>query len=50
KFRSLRNNFLVGTLSPDMCQLTGLRYCDVRSNTLTGTIPQNIATVRVSRY
>ncbi|CAL5353410.1 unnamed protein product [Camellia sinensis] len=36
----LRGNSLTGTLSPDMCQLTGL--CDVRGNNLTGTIPDNI--------
>ncbi|GMQ07108.1 hypothetical protein CsSME_00051445 [Camellia sinensis var. sinensis] len=38
--RGLRGNSLTGTLSPDMCQLTGL--CDVRGNNLTGTIPDNI--------
>ncbi|KAK6236673.1 hypothetical protein SCA6_012010 [Theobroma cacao] len=38
----LRGNNLVGTLSPDMCQLTGLWYFDVRNNSLTGSIPQNI--------
>ncbi|XP_028074488.1 LRR receptor-like serine/threonine-protein kinase ERL2 [Camellia sinensis] len=38
--RGLRGNSLTGTLSPDMCQLTGL--CDVRGNNLTGKIPDNI--------
>ncbi|CAI0547167.1 unnamed protein product [Linum tenue] len=38
----LRSNFLTGTLSPDMCQLTGLWYFDVRGNNLTGTIPDSI--------
>ncbi|CAL5433606.1 unnamed protein product [Camellia sinensis] len=40
--RGLRGNSLTGTLSPDMCQLTGLWYFDVRGNNLTGTIPDNI--------
>ncbi|THG11987.1 hypothetical protein TEA_018212 [Camellia sinensis var. sinensis] len=38
----LRGNNLVGTLSPDMCQLTRLLYFDVRNNSLIGSIPQNI--------
>ncbi|KAL1359410.1 uncharacterized protein [Arachis hypogaea] len=33
---------LTGTLSPDICQLTGLWYFDVRGNNLTGTIPDSI--------
>ncbi|XP_062017811.1 uncharacterized protein LOC133734191 isoform X1 [Rosa rugosa] len=32
----LRGNSLTGALSPDMCQLTGLWYFDVRGNNLTG--------------
>ncbi|GMQ07107.1 hypothetical protein CsSME_00051445 [Camellia sinensis var. sinensis] len=40
QYLGLRGNSLTGTLSPDMCQLTGL--CDVRGNNLTGTIPDNI--------
>ncbi|XP_058068962.1 LRR receptor-like serine/threonine-protein kinase SIK1 [Magnolia sinica] len=32
----------MGTLSPDMCQLTGLWYFDVRGNNLSGTILDNI--------
>ncbi|KAF8401089.1 hypothetical protein HHK36_014392 [Tetracentron sinense] len=40
QYLGLRGNNLVGALSPDICQLTGL--CDVRNNSLTGSIPQNI--------
>ncbi|KAE9464953.1 hypothetical protein C3L33_03136, partial [Rhododendron williamsianum] len=40
QYLGLRGNSLTGTLSPDMCQLTGL--CDVRGNNLTGTIPDTI--------
>ncbi|KAG6390152.1 hypothetical protein SASPL_151634 [Salvia splendens] len=40
QYLGLRGNMLTGTLSPDMCQLTGL--CDVRGNNLTGTIPDNV--------
>ncbi|KAG4934211.1 hypothetical protein JHK87_048213 [Glycine soja] len=40
QYLGLRGNNLVGSLSPDMCQLTGL--CDVRNNSLTGSIPENI--------
>ncbi|RZC57676.1 hypothetical protein C5167_004987 [Papaver somniferum] len=40
--QGLRGNSLTGTLSPDMCQLTGLWYFDVRGNNITGTIPENI--------
>ncbi|KAH1212427.1 LRR receptor-like serine/threonine-protein kinase ERECTA [Glycine max] len=40
KILGLRGNNLVGSLSPDLCQLTGL--CDVRNNSLTGSIPENI--------
>ncbi|CAI0404315.1 unnamed protein product [Linum tenue] len=42
QYLGLRSNFLTGTLSPDMCQLTGLWYFDVRCNNLTGTIPDSI--------
>uniref|UniRef100_A0A6N2KBT2 non-specific serine/threonine protein kinase n=1 Tax=Salix viminalis TaxID=40686 RepID=A0A6N2KBT2_SALVM len=38
----LRGNSLTGTLSEDMCQLTGLWYFDVRGNNLSGTIPSSI--------
>ncbi|RDX84519.1 LRR receptor-like serine/threonine-protein kinase ERL1, partial [Mucuna pruriens] len=38
----LRGNMLSGSLSPDICQLTGLWYFDVRGNNLTGTIPDSI--------
>ncbi|PON59985.1 GPCR kinase [Trema orientale] len=40
--RGLRDNLLTGTLSQDICQLTGLWYFDVRANNLTGPIPDNI--------
>ncbi|KAK8692704.1 hypothetical protein V6N13_070311 [Hibiscus sabdariffa] len=40
QYLGLRGNMLTGTLSPDMCQLTGL--CDVRGNNLTGGIPDGI--------
>ncbi|KAH7537922.1 hypothetical protein FEM48_Zijuj03G0144200 [Ziziphus jujuba var. spinosa] len=40
QYLGLRGNSLSGTLSPDMCQLTGL--CDVRGNNLSGPIPENI--------
>ncbi|KAF7833417.1 LRR receptor-like serine/threonine-protein kinase ERL1 [Senna tora] len=40
QYLGLRGNSLSGTLSPDICQLTGL--CDVRGNNLTGTIPESI--------
>ncbi|KAF8376939.1 hypothetical protein HHK36_030310 [Tetracentron sinense] len=40
QYLGLRGNNLVGALSPDMCQLTGL--CDVSNNSPTGSIPQNI--------
>ncbi|KAK4350779.1 hypothetical protein RND71_030092 [Anisodus tanguticus] len=40
QYLGLRGNLLTGTLSPDMCLLTGL--CDVRGNNLSGTIPDNI--------
>ncbi|KAK8503929.1 hypothetical protein V6N12_019098 [Hibiscus sabdariffa] len=40
QYLGLRGNMLTGTLSPDMCQLTGL--CDVRGNNLTGSIPDGI--------
>ncbi|KAL7003219.1 non-specific serine,threonine protein kinase, partial [Sarracenia purpurea var. burkii] len=42
QYLGLRGNSLTGTLSPDMCQLTGLWYFDVRGNYLTGTIPDSI--------
>nr|AYU56586.1 ERECTA-like protein [Oropetium thomaeum] len=58
QYLGLRGNSLTGTLSPDMCQLTGLWYLwyglilltfvafricsDVRGNKLTGTIPEGI--------
>ncbi|XP_027165759.1 LRR receptor-like serine/threonine-protein kinase ERECTA isoform X4 [Coffea eugenioides] len=46
QYLGLRGNKLVGTLSPNMCQLTGLWYfclfSDVRNNSLTGSIPENI--------
>ncbi|KAK6927209.1 Leucine-rich repeat-containing N-terminal, plant-type, partial [Dillenia turbinata] len=38
QYLGLRGNNLVGALSPDMCQLTG----DVKNNSLSGSIPQNI--------
>jgi Leucine-rich repeat (LRR) protein len=38
----LRGNHLEGSLSPDMCQLTGLWYFDVKNNSLTGQIPDTI--------
>ncbi|KAK1575110.1 hypothetical protein Q3G72_002717 [Acer saccharum] len=41
-YSGLRGNFLTGTLSPDICQLTGLWYFDVRGNNLTGNIPDSI--------
>ncbi|KAG6423410.1 hypothetical protein SASPL_113805 [Salvia splendens] len=40
QYLGLRGNNLQGSLSPDMCQLTGL--CDVRNNSLSGSIPENI--------
>ncbi|TVU28763.1 hypothetical protein EJB05_20296 [Eragrostis curvula] len=40
QYLGLRSNNLEGSLSPDMCQLTGL--CDVKNNSLTGTIPDTI--------
>nr|XP_027120701.1 LRR receptor-like serine/threonine-protein kinase ERECTA [Coffea arabica] len=44
QYLGLRGNKLVGTLSPNMCQLTGLccLFSDVRNNSLTGSIPENI--------
>ncbi|XP_062073324.1 LRR receptor-like serine/threonine-protein kinase ERL1 isoform X2 [Humulus lupulus] len=39
QYLGLRDNSLTGTLSPDMCQLTGLWYL---GNNLTGPIPDNI--------
>ncbi|XP_027184694.1 LRR receptor-like serine/threonine-protein kinase ERECTA isoform X2 [Coffea eugenioides] len=46
QYLGLRGNKLGGTLSPNMCQLMGLWYfclfSDVRNNSLTGSIPENI--------
>ncbi|KAK9151970.1 hypothetical protein Syun_010279 [Stephania yunnanensis] len=33
---------MTGTLSPDMCQLTGMWYSDERGNNLNGSIPDSI--------
>ncbi|KAK9126276.1 hypothetical protein Scep_015122 [Stephania cephalantha] len=41
-YLGLCGNSLTGTLSPDMCQLTGLWYFDVRGNNLNGSIPDSI--------
>ncbi|KAF1886352.1 hypothetical protein Lal_00045584 [Lupinus albus] len=41
QYLGLRGNNLVGSLSPDMCQLTGL--CDVKNNSLAGSIPESIS-------
>jgi hypothetical protein len=42
QYLGLRGNNLVGNISPDLCQLTGLWYFDVRNNSLTGSIPETI--------
>ncbi|KAL6553225.1 hypothetical protein OROGR_007067 [Orobanche gracilis] len=42
QYLGLRGNNLQGSLSPDMCQLTGLWYFDVRNNSLSGSIPDSI--------
>ncbi|KAI8014560.1 LRR receptor-like serine/threonine-protein kinase ERL2 [Camellia lanceoleosa] len=49
QYLGLRGNSLTGTLSPDMCQLTGLWYFDVRGNNLTGTILITLAIVQALR-
>ncbi|KAF4375781.1 hypothetical protein F8388_014503 [Cannabis sativa] len=45
QYLGLRGNNLVGTLSPDICQLTGL---DLSYNQLTGEIPFNIGFLQVA--
>ncbi|KAK8703390.1 hypothetical protein V6N13_021706 [Hibiscus sabdariffa] len=46
QYLGLRGNMLTGTLSPDMCQLTGL--WDISYNQITGEIPYNIGFLQVA--